>query len=119
MDIPKPAFDTWVRDAELVAFEDGSFIIGVQNAYARDWLDSRLKKTIARLLASPGLFVLIAQDGATWGVFALWTGLAMTDGLVLAQENKIMEDKREHILNEHFQRMRVNADIKVLRLPKE
>jgi CDP-diacylglycerol--glycerol-3-phosphate 3-phosphatidyltransferase len=37
--------------------------------------------TIARLLVSPGLFVLIAQDGATWGVFALWTGLALTDGL--------------------------------------
>jgi CDP-diacylglycerol--glycerol-3-phosphate 3-phosphatidyltransferase len=37
--------------------------------------------TIGRLLASPGLFVLIAQDGATWGVFALWTGLALTDGL--------------------------------------
>ncbi len=33
-------------------------------------------------------------------------------------ENKIMQDKREQILNEHFQRMRVNADIKVLRLPK-
>jgi hypothetical protein len=33
-------------------------------------------------------------------------------------ENKIMEDKREQILNEHFQRMRVNADIKVLRLPE-
>ena len=33
-------------------------------------------------------------------------------------ENKIMEDNREHILNEHFQRMRVNANIKILRLPK-
>ncbi|MBE0498150.1 MAG: peptidyl-prolyl cis-trans isomerase [Campylobacterales bacterium] len=33
-------------------------------------------------------------------------------------EHKIMQDKREQILNEHFQRMRVNADIKVLRLPK-
>jgi len=33
-------------------------------------------------------------------------------------ENKIMEDAREHILNEHFQRMRVNANIKILRLPK-
>jgi CDP-diacylglycerol--glycerol-3-phosphate 3-phosphatidyltransferase len=37
--------------------------------------------TVARLLASPGLFVLIAEDRATWGVFALWTGLALTDGL--------------------------------------
>ena len=34
-------------------------------------------------------------------------------------ENKIMEDNREHILNDHFQRMRVNADIKILRLPQE
>jgi len=33
-------------------------------------------------------------------------------------ENKIMEANREHILNDHFQRMRVNADIKILRLPE-
>jgi len=40
--------------------------------------------------------------------------------LIRAQvENKIMENKREQILGEHFQRMRVNARIKVLRLPKE
>jgi chromosomal replication initiator protein len=42
MEMPKAAFDTWVRDAELVSYEDGSFIIGVQNAYARDWLQSRV-----------------------------------------------------------------------------
>jgi hypothetical protein len=40
--------------------------------------------------------------------------------LIRAQvENRLMEDKREQILNEHFQRMRVKADIKVLRLPQE
>ncbi|MCU0488743.1 MAG: chromosomal replication initiator protein DnaA [Anaerolineales bacterium] len=50
MDMPKAAFDTWVRDAELISYEDGSFIIGVQNAYARDWLQSRLSSTITRLL---------------------------------------------------------------------
>ena len=50
MEMPKAAFDTWVRDAELVSYEDGSFIIGVQNAYARDWLESRLSSTITRLL---------------------------------------------------------------------
>ncbi len=32
---------------------------------------------------------------------------------------KIMDEKREQILSEHFQRMRVNADIKILRLPEE
>ncbi len=31
----------------------------------------------------------------------------------------IMDKKREQVLSEHFQRMRINADIKVLRLPAE
>lgn len=34
-------------------------------------------------------------------------------------ENSLMEEKREQILNEHFQRMREKADVKVLRLPEE
>ncbi len=50
MEMPKAAFDTWVRDADLLSYEDGAFTIGVQNAYARDWLDSRLSSTITRLL---------------------------------------------------------------------
>ena len=50
MDMPKAAFDTWVRNTEFISYEDGSFIIGVQNAYARDWLESRLSSTVVRLL---------------------------------------------------------------------
>ncbi|MFM8319577.1 MAG: chromosomal replication initiator protein DnaA [Chloroflexota bacterium] len=50
MEMPKAAFDTWVRNAEFVSYEDGNFIIGVQNAYARDWLQSRLVSTVTRLL---------------------------------------------------------------------
>jgi hypothetical protein len=50
-DMAKATFDTWVRDSVCVAFEDGTFIIGTQNAYARDWLDSRLTSTVAGLLA--------------------------------------------------------------------
>ncbi|MCI0520930.1 MAG: chromosomal replication initiator protein DnaA [Chloroflexi bacterium] len=50
MEMPKAAFNTWVRDAELISYEDGSFIIGVANAYARDWLESRLASTVKRLL---------------------------------------------------------------------
>jgi chromosomal replication initiator protein len=49
-EMPKAAFDTWVRDAEFAAYEDGSFIIAVSNAYARDWLESRLCSTVTRLL---------------------------------------------------------------------
>lgn len=51
MDMAKATFDTWVKGTECVAFEDGTFIIGVQNAYARDWLESRLTSTVNGLLA--------------------------------------------------------------------
>jgi chromosomal replication initiator protein len=50
MDMPKAAFNTWVRDSELVSYEDGSFMVGVRNGYARDWLESRLSSTVKRLL---------------------------------------------------------------------
>jgi len=50
MEMPKAAFDTWVRDTEFISYEDGFFIIGVQNAYVRDWLKSRLSSTVVRLL---------------------------------------------------------------------
>jgi len=50
MEMPRATFDTWVRDAELLTFEDGSFVIGVQNAYARDWLHERLLSTVKRVL---------------------------------------------------------------------
>jgi len=52
LEMPRAAFDTWVRDAELLTHEDGTFIIGVQNAYARDWLEDRLRSTVSRVLTS-------------------------------------------------------------------
>lgn len=51
MELPRATYDTWVRDAELLTYEDGSYIIGVKNAYARDWLDDRLLTTVKRTLA--------------------------------------------------------------------
>jgi chromosomal replication initiator protein len=50
MEMPRATFDTWVRDAELLTYEDGAFVIGVQNAYARDWLEDRLLSTVKRVL---------------------------------------------------------------------
>jgi chromosomal replication initiator protein len=50
LDMPKASFDTWVRNAEIVSYEDNIFILGVPNAYARDWLESRLSSKIKRLL---------------------------------------------------------------------
>jgi chromosomal replication initiator protein len=50
MEMPRAAFDTWVRDAEFLTYEDGTFVIGVRNAYARDWLQDRLLSTVKRIL---------------------------------------------------------------------
>ena len=50
MEMSKAAFDTWVKSAELIAYDEETFTIGVQNAYARDWLESRLTSKITRLL---------------------------------------------------------------------
>ena len=50
MEMPRAAYDTWVRDTSPISYEDGLLTIGVRNAYARDWLESRLASTVSRLL---------------------------------------------------------------------
>lgn len=37
--------------------------------------------TIIRLLFSPALLVLVVREPSSWGAFALWTVLALTDGV--------------------------------------
>jgi chromosomal replication initiator protein len=51
MEMPRASFDTWVRDTRVVLYDEGIMTVGVRNAYARDWLESRLLSTVARLLA--------------------------------------------------------------------
>ena len=50
-DMPKATYDRWVRDTVLLSARDGTFVIGAQNGYARDWLESRLTSTIKRFLS--------------------------------------------------------------------
>jgi chromosomal replication initiator protein len=50
MEMPRASYDTWVRDTHPVAYENGIITVGVRNAYARDWLESRLASTVSRLL---------------------------------------------------------------------
>jgi ATPase involved in DNA replication initiation len=51
MELPKATYDTWVRDTRFIKHEENKFFIGVQNAYARDWLENRLTTTASRLLS--------------------------------------------------------------------
>jgi chromosomal replication initiator protein len=65
LELPRATFDTWVRDAELLTYEDGVYIIGVKNAYARDWLEDRLSSTVKQTLTG--------ISGRTVGVrFVVW-----------------------------------------------
>ncbi|MEJ2263865.1 MAG: DnaA N-terminal domain-containing protein [Anaerolineales bacterium] len=50
-DMPKAAYDKWVRNSVLLSSKDGFFLIGATDSYARDWLTSRLSSTVRRQLA--------------------------------------------------------------------
>jgi len=50
MEMPKAAFDTWVRNSQFVSFEDNTFTLSTHNDYAQEWLTDRLTTTIAKLL---------------------------------------------------------------------
>lgn len=52
LQMTKATFDTWLRDTSLISYEDGTFVIGVYSAYAKDWLENRLLTTIKRTLAN-------------------------------------------------------------------
>ena len=50
LQLPETTFETWVRDTSLIDYRDGEFIIGAPHAYARDWLQNRLREKITRIL---------------------------------------------------------------------
>ncbi|HET8568597.1 MAG TPA: chromosomal replication initiator protein DnaA [Candidatus Limnocylindria bacterium] len=47
-------YDTWFKDTSIVSEEDDVFLIGVPNAFAREWLESKyraqVKQTLGRLV---------------------------------------------------------------------
>ena len=62
-------FNTWVQDARVIAANGETISIGVQNAYARDWLEDRLAEQTDRLLSEileqpvSARFVVASKDG--------------------------------------------------------
>ncbi len=49
-DMSKANFDTWVKSAEVMSFDGETFVVGCYNDYGREWLESRLKTTIQRMI---------------------------------------------------------------------
>ncbi|MBK8433951.1 MAG: chromosomal replication initiator protein DnaA [Chloroflexi bacterium] len=52
LQMTKATFNTWLKDARLLASENEQYLIGVRNDYAKDWLENRLQETILRTLVS-------------------------------------------------------------------
>ncbi len=52
LQMTKATFNTWLKDARLLACEAHEFVIGVRNDYAKDWLENRLRDTILRTLSA-------------------------------------------------------------------
>ncbi len=50
LQMTKATFDTWVKPTYAMAFEDGTLVVGVRNAYAKQWLENRLYGMIQRTL---------------------------------------------------------------------
>ena len=50
LQMTKATFDTWVKNTSLISCEDGTFVIAVQNGFAKDWLENRLLTIIKRTL---------------------------------------------------------------------
>jgi chromosomal replication initiator protein len=50
LQMTQATFDTWLRGARFLKYEDGSFVVGVKSGYAKDWLENRLLPTIKRTL---------------------------------------------------------------------
>ena len=49
--LDRGSFDTWLRGAAYIEVEEGVFVIGVRNEYARDVLQNRLYRNVRRVLA--------------------------------------------------------------------
>ena len=52
LQMTKATFNTWLKDTCLLRHNGNLYVVGVRNAYAKDWLENRLKDTILRTLAA-------------------------------------------------------------------
>jgi hypothetical protein len=50
MEMSRAMFETWVQPLRPLGYQNGVFTLGAYNSYARDWVESRLKSRVARLL---------------------------------------------------------------------
>jgi chromosomal replication initiator protein len=50
--ISKANFDTWLKDTIGLSQQDGRFVVGTPSAFAKEWLDKRLRSLVTKVLIS-------------------------------------------------------------------
>ncbi|MBE7434827.1 MAG: hypothetical protein HRF47_08250 [Chloroflexota bacterium] len=50
LDMPRASYETWVLGTQALELKNDVLLVSTRNAYARDWLESRLTSTVQRLL---------------------------------------------------------------------
>lgn len=48
----RASYATWLKSARLVTYEDGQFVIGVQNGYVKEWMETRMAPQLKRALGA-------------------------------------------------------------------
>lgn len=94
LQMTKATFNTWLKDTHLLSCDENTYVIGVRNDYAKDWLENRLQDTILRTLS--------AVQGARVEVrFVVWSDdiiappTQMVSNGVRSQESADMESVRQ------------------------
>jgi len=105
-EMPKASFDTWVRDSQVLTYEDGILVIAVDNAYTRDWLESRLASTVNRLLVGVMNRAVdvrfVVNSGADVAEVNYGQALDTLDGDAESTDNTPMPIERHPALNPRY-----------------
>jgi len=52
LQMTRDTFNTWLKPTQVISYEDGVLVIGVENGYVKEWLSNRLLPTIQRTATS-------------------------------------------------------------------
>ena len=74
LSIGRGSYATWLKSSKLITYEDGLFVIGVTNGYAKEWLEHRKLNDIKKILSErigrsvDVSFVLMTSNGLISGM---------------------------------------------------
>lgn len=92
-DMSKALFETWVEPLRPLRYQNGVATLGAANPYGRDWVDSRLKNSLSRLLegvyGSPVQVEVVVDQGFALGLSAPPMAPAVLPEFPVAEEQPV------------------------------